>query len=276
MAGAFAWGMVSGQGPVPKQAVYPLLKAPPPSHCTQQLDLRVDGRGYRLFRALPVTVPATAVLWMLDGNASFARMPTALLAQHPGLAVIFVGYPVETEIAGDERTLDYTPPLPPGWIEPRARGRPTGGDAAFRGRLTGALRQTGEDGLAIPHSHRTLWGHSFGGLFTLGTLFADPQAFGRYIAISPSTPFGGGLLAQAEADARPAKAKVLIMAGNREGGPSVPVAAPPGTKAMAERLARRAGLDVTWHVMRGMTHGETLHGSFAQSLDFAANGPDRG
>ena len=53
-------------------------------------------------------------------------------------------------------------------------------------REAGVLRAAAEDGLRVDPSRRTLWGHSFGGLFTLYALLARPGSFARYAAISPS------------------------------------------------------------------------------------------
>lgn len=285
LAGMTAITALSGQArpttlrPAPGIATWPLLKAPPATHHTSRLDITLDGRGYRLLRALPSgPVPAGGwpSIWMLDGNAAFNRLTADQLSRHPGLAVIALGHQVETEIAGDDRTLDYTPAPLDGAVEPRARGRPTGGDEAFRDRLAGPLMQAAADGADLDPARRSLWGHSFGGLFTLSTLFRRPDLFRGYIPVSPSTGFGGGALARIEAGATPVpdgRAEVLVMLGDNEHrrGTEPPVAPRPSpqTLALVERLKARDDLNLRLTVLEGLTHGATFRASFEPAMAMA-------
>lgn len=254
---------------------YPLLVAPPPGYRTNRRDVVVDGHAYSLFTAIPAgdaPVAGWPSLWMLDGNAAFNRLQAGDLAAHPALAVVCVGYPNDAEIVGDRRTLDYTPHLPSGTVEPRLRGRPHGGADAFRARLTGPLRAAVTEGMHADPARMTLWGHSFGGLFTLGTLFAAPEAFSAYAAISPSTGFGGGVLRDAERTAHPAPhgTRLLVQAGDNEGRTEAPTGPPATTTAMVERLDARGDLDMRFQVIRGASHGQTFRASFPATFDLAA------
>jgi hypothetical protein len=47
---------------------------------------------------------------------------------------------------------------------------------------------------------RTLVGHSVGGLFTLHAMFRNPDVFQRYIALSPSSWWGNGVIFEYEAE----------------------------------------------------------------------------
>ncbi|WP_353474464.1 alpha/beta hydrolase-fold protein [Salipiger sp. H15] len=264
----------------PAPAAFPLFDAPPDSHEITRFDIGADGLAYRLFLARPRgAAPAGGwpSLWMLDGNAAFSRLEPALLAAHPGLAVIGIGYPVEEAFDGAARARDYTPvPLE---TPEHGRGRDWqfGGQEAFRARLLGPIAAALAERLPLDHARRSLWGHSYGGVFVLATLLSDPGAFRAYMPISPSTGFGGGALQAMEAGARrlaTGRAEVLVMLGDREhrSGTPEPVAPRPNpeTVEMAARLGARGDLDLRLEVLEGLGHGATLPASLARCLALAA------
>lgn len=267
--------------PVPTVATYALAAAPPATHRIDRIDVTVaPDRAYRLHRALPAGTPPDAgwpALWMLDGNAVFNRLPAGLLAAHPGLAVIGVGYPVAEEFDFAARTRDYTPEAAGPAADARNPGRVTGGDGAFRAALTGPLRDAAAAGTRLDPATATLWGHSYGGLFTLATLFADPGSFRGYVAVSPSSGFGGGVIdgLAATAPAVPSgHADVLILLGDREARSDSPQPADPRpspeTLSLAGRLAERPDLDVETEVLTGLGHGATLAASFPAAFALAS------
>jgi predicted alpha/beta superfamily hydrolase len=165
-----------------------------------------DGSEYQIFRANP-RGPAPAggfpVLYMLDGNAAFEALDAELLKGIPGLVVIGVGYNTDLVFETTRRALDYTPPPGGGApaVDPRRRERPAGGAPLFLPRLAGELRGAAEAGLAIDGARRTLWGHSYGGLFTFYALLHAPDGFARYAAISPPVSWGDGAIGKIEAEA---------------------------------------------------------------------------
>jgi predicted alpha/beta superfamily hydrolase len=254
--------------PVPVRASYPLLTEPPASHVVSLSDVATEGGTYRLFRAMPRAAPPAdgwRSLWMLDGNAAFNRLATDELEAVPGLAVFGVGYPVETEFDFDGRARDYTPEGAGARADPRQPGRETGGDRRFRARLLGPLRAAAEAGGAVDPGGRCLWGHSYGGLFTLVTLLEAPGAFRRYVAVSPSLWFAPEVLAGLEAAAlvAPAGTGVVLLHGRDEGqGPEA--------VALAGRLAARGDVEVAVEALPGLGHGTALAGSFGRALRFAA------
>lgn len=270
--------------PVIARASYPILSEGVETHEIGWRDMTLGGAAYRLFRAVPrAPAPATGWpgLWMLDGNAAFNRLPAAALTAAPGLALFGIGYPVEEEFDVEARGRDYTPAegdgRTPEHLDPRNPGRVTGGATAFRARLTGGLRQAAEAGLPLDPQRRVLWGHSWGGLFTLDTLFAAPEAFSAWMAVSPSTDFGNGLLERAEAAARPAPpgTPVRLMLGDserRSDGGAGPAAR---TEAMIARLKARPDLEVQSELLEGLGHGEALTASIPKALAFAAALPAR-
>ena len=263
--------------PRPTTPSYALFDAAPATHRLSRHDLTLGDRPYRVFRAIPAGMPPAGgwpSIWMLDGNAVFNRLAPAALARHPGLAVIGIGTPTPLEFDSAARTLDYTPASAGPSADPRQPGRATGGDAAFRARLIGPLRALTEEGAALDPGARTLWGHSYGGLFTLATLFETPDAFRRYAPVSPSVGYGGSALLRLEAAAAPVTkppAEVLLMLGDAEARDAAAPRGPaPGTMALAARLARRPDLTVATEVFPGLSHGATLAASLAPALAFAA------
>lgn len=263
-----------------KPPEYRLFKDPPRSHRLSRHDLVLDGRGYRLFMAIPDAAPPAGgwpSLWMLDGNSAFDRLSAGDLARHPGLAVIGIGYQVLQAFDTTARALDYTPasliPDPEG-----GRGRPTGGADAFRARLTGPIRNLIEERAALDPAGRVLWGHSYGGLFTLHCLLSEPLAFAGWAAVSPSSGFGGGVLRHMLPDAphlpagRVASLRIMLGDAEHRRG-TTPPATPrpsPETMAVAGLLGQRKDLEVQVTVLAGLGHGQTFAASFAQSMALAA------
>ena len=139
-----------------------------------------------------------------------------------------------------------------------------------------------------PHK-QTLWGHSYGGLFVLHTLFNEPQAFTRYVAADPSLWWQNGLMLQyaepffrrpppsnlsltieksgTNDNKRHANPQQAAMLSHRE---AVTRAVPPDSaKHLAERL-RQHGLQVQYRHHADLTHGGVLTESFEQTLPEAA------
>lgn len=256
---------------------YRIFDAQPETHTLSRHDITVDGRGYRLFLALPKgEAPGTGwpSIWMLDGNSVFDRMSREDLIQNPGLAVIGVGYPVDQIFDMDARTLDYTPksliPNPE-----KGRNLPTGGADAFRARLIGPIREEVEAKIRLDPNRRTIWGHSYGGVFALYCLLTVPEAFTSWVAASPSSGFGGSVLGHLAPDSPPLErvAPVHILLGDKEHrrGTAVPVHPRPSpeTMALAEVLRARQDLDLQVTVLKGYEHGQTFAASFAPAMKLA-------
>ena len=251
-----------------------------PTHVLSQKTVAV-GPGHRIFLAVPRGTPPAGgwpVLYLLDGNAAFDFLTPAHLAAAEGLALVGVGYDTDRQFAREQRTFDFTAPDGPGdgiRPDPVHEGRMAGGAAQFLHRLTGALREAAEDGLRVDPSRRTLWGHSFGGLFTLYALLTKPESFDRFAAISPSIWWDEALIHRIAARADPAVTPPLLVAlGDREkrsGSDGPPPAGPaPATMTFVESLRRHPGLDPQVHVLPGLKHIETIAGSLPLAIRFAA------
>ena len=253
-----------------------ILRADLASHRVDEIALNA-GQSYRIFRAIP-RGPAPAqgwpVLYCLDANAVFDRLTPTLLEAARGLVVIGVGYQTERQFAREIRTLEFTPPERAGAEpspDPVHEGRLSGGAEGFLARLTGPIRQAAETGLCIDEQGRGLFGHSFGGLFTLFARLSAPQSFARYAAISPSLWWCPERIARVKAEAARACPPLLIALGDREkrtGSEGPPPDGPaPATLEFIADLP-----DVTLHILKDHVHIQTL-GS-AIPLAFAQNTPD--
>ncbi|QEU07574.1 alpha/beta hydrolase [Paracoccus yeei] len=256
-----------------------LFQTGAPSHALSQIALPDEGPGHRLFLAVP-RGPAPErgwpVLYMLDGNAAFDFLTPENLALAPGLVVVGVGYDTDRQFARERRTLDFTAPDGPGdglRPDPVHPGRTAGGAAIFHDRLTGPIRAAAEAGLPVDPARRTLWGHSFGGLFTLYALLARPGSFARYAAISPSIWWDEGLIRRIAQAAAPASLPLLVALGDREkrsGSDGPPPDGPaPATMDFIRDLAAHPGHKAQVHVLEGHVHIQTLAGSFPLALPFA-------
>ena len=269
-----------------------------PEHARAQAELRIFGEdlpthilsqkvvdcgpGHRLFLAVPRGEAPQAgwpVIYLLDGNAAFDFLTPEHLALVPGLMLVGVGYDIDRQFARERRTLDFTAPDGPGdgiRPDPVHPGRMAGGAAQFLDRLTGPLRAAAEAGLPIDPTRRTLWGHSFGGLFTLYALLTQPGSFARFASISPSIWWDEPLIRRVAEQAGPmADAPPLLVAlGDKEkrsgsSGPPPDGPAPATLKFVAD-LQEGTGLSPDLHVLPGLLHIQTIAGSLPLALPFAA------
>lgn len=176
------------------QQIIPPISAQAHQHFTLQThDMSVDAEHlYRIFIAVPKTpVPESGypILYMLDGNAQF---PLAVNSYTPknGNAplIIAIGYQTDLAYITEYRTRDYTPYSD----DPEfAQG---GKSEAFYQFIQQQLKPWVEQHYSVNKAKQTLSGHSFGGLFTLYTLFNHPEAFQHYVANSPSIWWGNGIV----------------------------------------------------------------------------------
>jgi predicted alpha/beta superfamily hydrolase len=179
----------------------------------QQRDLRTrhTGLAYRIFVARPL-LPAPEngypVVYMLDANAAFGTMAEAVRLQSArpeatGVApaiVVGIGYPTDLPLDLTRRTFDYTPDVDRASLSARPDGSawpPTGGAGAFLDFIEDELKPAIAEEFPVDPARQALFGHSFGGLFTLYALFNRPRAFRSYIAGSPSIWFGNRAILEA-------------------------------------------------------------------------------
>uniref|UniRef100_UPI00372008B8 alpha/beta hydrolase n=1 Tax=Streptomyces parvus TaxID=66428 RepID=UPI00372008B8 len=164
---------------------------------TEQRDIhsRNTGGDYRIFISQPQQ-PAPKggypVLYVLDGNALFpmlavqadARESSPDPATRASVVVVGIGYPSDALYDIDRRTRDYTPPA--AVARDDSNDLRYGGADRFLAFVQTELKPLIEARYAIDPRRQTLFGHSYGGLFTLYTLMTQPDAFQNYLAASPS------------------------------------------------------------------------------------------
>jgi hypothetical protein len=157
--------------------------------------MTVDGRTYTIFVTRPPK-PAPPegypLLVVLDANLNFATAASsawgrASFADIAPIVVVGIGYPT-----GDQPTLltrrvfDFTEATASRPAAPSLIGKSIGGAETFRqGVVAAVLRKMDREEDVNPRCH-VLFGQSLGGLFTVNTLFLDPNMFEGYFAASPS------------------------------------------------------------------------------------------
>ena len=256
----------------------------------------VDGkRHYRIEISIPRT-PAPAagypVLYMLDGNAAMATLKDEDLANlsHSGYAPVLVaiGYDVPTRNDVVSRAFDYTPPTYENGrlvVQKDDRGRAGGGADIFLEYIKSAIKPLVRSRVKVNAQKEYLWGHSYGGLFTLHTLYTQPDVFARYIVGDPSAWWNDGVLVkewQAFDVQKAAGKRVAILVGTKPRDPNRPMPNLPRAQPnrapienpraiigdMAEGL-RKAGADVTHETFPQYGHGDMIRISLERALEVA-------
>jgi predicted alpha/beta superfamily hydrolase len=220
------------------------------------LEDRQSGAIRRIYLWLPPgEAPAAGwpALWMLDGNAVIGTAVDAMRSQafwptgtNLGWgALIAIGYPTDEAYDPFRRSWDLGPPpgavYPPFWPDtPEVR---TGGGAEMARFLIEDVREFLAGHVSLDPANQSLFGHSFGGLFTLWLLFTAPQTFRNWIAASPSITWEGGfLLNHLAVFASPSPApRVHLSAGEWEGDLLAPfqTRGPEVEKRLAEKATER-------------------------------------
>ena len=187
-------------------------------------------RSYQVQLLVPArAAPASGfpVLYLLDGHAALAALKAQWLdelkAGTPPL-LVFIGHAGERPFNVPARTLDYTPARRDGQPMQAFNGVQGGGAAVFLALLEQRIKPQVAALQPVDPAQQALWGHSFGGLFVLNTLFTQPASFSRYIAASPSLFWHEALtqreerdfVARLQAGKGSPVARLLVVSGERE------------------------------------------------------------
>ena len=254
---------------------------PPPPHTRYTLHTpnlpRTNGETQRIFVGIPHTPPPAQgypALYALDGNALLELLPPQTLSQyrHPPVLVL-IGYPTDLRFDTARRAYDYTPPNADGEPipDPLTTGRQNGGAPELLQFIETQLRPRIAQLAPTDSGQQTLWGHSYGGLFVLYTLFERPELFSHYIAADPSLWWHNGLMLHYAARARIIPNRHLIL---QKSGASLPQKANPAhinlpadaAQQLAEQLRQR-GIATEYRHYPKQTHGGLLAQSFQEWLD---------
>jgi predicted alpha/beta superfamily hydrolase len=262
------------------------------------------GRDYRIFVWQPATGQLTdkmPVVYLLDGNGTFpiAAAAAALQSRRPERTgvrpaiIVGIGYPTTLWLDAERRTYDYTPPVPEGALPRRPDDGDwsrTGGADEFLDFIAHELRPQIEREFDTDPEQGALFGHSFGGLFVLHTLFTRPQLFRNYAAASPSIWFGGVTLMAEKVRFRMAAEqlrarRLLLTVGSLEqmeaqSGDGAPASYDSwirrnkmveNARALASDLATmdRKALDVTFTEFADENHASVLPAAISRALRFA-------
>lgn len=255
--------------------------------------------GYRLWLAIPA-MPAPAhgypLLCMLDGNAvadslrAEDLMPWVAAGHAPVIAALGPDSDFRVDVA--QRSYDYTPPIRqdgPTWDD-ETHGRLGGGADQFLDLWSDTILPRLEARVKTDPQRKTLWGHSYGGLFALHTLLRRPSLFNRYATADASlwwqdgfilreaehpAPLPSGtetsLLFMQESGAHPTRkpaagADLKEMARMQALHESVP---PDSGERLVAQLRAQLGLHAEFQAFPGLTHGEMLAATIAPALAFA-------
>ncbi|CAM1501203.1 Fc.00g103650.m01.CDS01 [Cosmosporella sp. VM-42] len=145
-------------------------------------------------------VSAISTVYIVDGNAYFFSATDVVRRLELGAKkaiIVGVGYPITNSIFHRRRAADLTAPaadgeydIPPGRDGRPQRGIAFGGASDFLEVIRKDIMSYVE-GTLFPHiplreGRKALFGHSYGGLFTLNAIFTKPGLFDTFIAASPS------------------------------------------------------------------------------------------
>ncbi|RWX18483.1 alpha/beta hydrolase [Rhizobium hidalgonense] len=274
-----------------------------PGTCFFDLAPAAGGEPYRIFLSIPAEKPPAGgwpLLVMTDGNATFPFAVASLVTQAPyptGTNISWgviaaIGYPTDEPYDALRRSWDLGPP-PVKSYPPFVEGGPPvviGGTGKLVDFIENELIARIAEMASLDPLRRSLFGHSFGGLFTLYALFQRPGLFANWIAASPSIYWENSEILNNEAQRRPMPGHAAFLhlsAGEYEGDELAPFQYRNDDAAirlekrktertillaqeMAERLNGTAdGLRAEFELYAGQTHMSVLAAAVNRAVSIA-------
>lgn len=226
------------------------------------------------------TYPA---IYVLDGNSAFTI--TAQIARSlqsgpfpmPPTLVVGIGYhfdtPEESARLGLLRIRDFTP-CSDALLEAQYPdgAQVCGGAATFLDFIETEVKPFIATRFPVNATDQTLVGSSLAGLFTLQAMFSKPDAFRRYIAVSPAIYWGDGRLFTMEeafaATGQDLPVHLFLAAGALEEAHDSQQRFVSNLYQLDARLQARTypGLDLGLKVFEGGTHMSVYFGALARGL----------
>lgn len=253
-----------------------------------------NGRRYQIFTAQankPQPPEGYAVVYVLDANIMFGTMVDAvrLAERRPtgrATLVIGIGYPEDLQFNA-ERAVDLSPSVA---VTPPA-GR--GGAEAFLKFIQNELKPDIASRFKIDTTRETLFGHSYGGLFTLYTLVNAPGLFDNFIAASPSIWYEDRMIRKAtvlgrlepKLQTQQVTPRVLITVGEFEQAADPDYPSTPGQGSNLQTLMERRqvdnarelvdylgtlqGIQSQFALLQGEDHGSVVPVAITRGVRFA-------
>ncbi|MDX4028646.1 alpha/beta hydrolase [Aliarcobacter skirrowii] len=144
---------------------------------------KIPKNGYEVVYILDgnATFPYSSIMaQIIDNNTRFNKVPPLIVA---------IGYISKEPFDVEARSFDYTPPYNGELKFPKNRGNSQfvqGGADKFYSFIQKQLKPIIEKNYHINKQKQTLFGHSFGGLFTIYVFLNHSEDFQNFIAASPS------------------------------------------------------------------------------------------
>ncbi|MDO4699370.1 MAG: alpha/beta hydrolase-fold protein [Moraxella sp.] len=228
------------------------------------------------------------VVYVLDGNVFFPTASTVAQTLYgrpnqttpKSMLIVGIGYADSKGFHVKARAEDYTPPSA-NYPTPQGEIQKFGGAEQFYQFIRQELQPMLYTHWAINPNQQSLFGHSFGGLFVLYTLFNHPQSFQNYLAASPSLWWNQGRIADDLTkldNTHHAIRRILITQGELENGRKkhqfIPENLPKSTpisdlnnQQLANYLQQQLPhTKITHQHNLGQNHGTNAYPSLAQAL----------
>lgn len=203
----FLSGTIAMAQPIMRHADFSILSQTnlPYQFHTLNFDSLDKERHYRVYVGIPKK-PAPSQgfpsFYALDGNALLeslnAQNLTELNQRNAPPVLVLIGYATDERFDVVARAYDYTPrPIhgetSPDMMDP---SRQNGGADLLLDLIANQIRPAVSQLTRINPNEQTLWGHSYGGLFSLYALLTRPQLFQTYVSADPSIWTQNGAILQ--------------------------------------------------------------------------------
>jgi predicted alpha/beta superfamily hydrolase len=250
---------------------------------TEVHSLRSDytGEKYKIWVSLPTgyegDTKSYPVIYLPDAEICFAAASSivremALGNEIPQVILVGIAYDTTDKEYALKRRKDLTPTVCGGF------DGPTGGAEMFRLFIRDELIPWTERQFRTQPDNRTLAGFSYGGLFALHSLFAEPGLFQHWLAASPSLWWDSYMTLRRETDffsaSKELRAKLFISTGENE---TVQTATYPMAKDAAKfckTLASRRykGLSLKFVILPEESHRASFPAAFTKGIRFLYSG----